>query len=41
MPMLRDEAEAEYVLKLAKFARDVEANRYPEDWLRYCMLPWP
>lgn len=39
-PVVRDESEAVYVSNLAKFARDADGNRYPENWLVYCMLPW-
>lgn len=40
IPVLRDASEAVYVSNLAMFARDIEADQYLEDWLRYCMLPW-
>lgn len=41
LPVLRDESKAVYVSSLAMFARDAKADRHPEDWLRYCMLPSP
>lgn len=39
MPVWRYESEAVHVSNLAKFTRDTDVVRCPEDWLGYCMLP--
>lgn len=41
MPVLRNASEAVYDSKLSKHAHDVGTRRYPENWLGYCILPWP
>lgn len=41
MSVLRYEAEAAYISDLARFQRDIEAGQYPENWMGYCILPWP
>lgn len=39
--MLRNELQPLYVAKLKNLAHNIEADQYQEDWLGYCMLPWP
>lgn len=41
MTVSRKNLEMAYVSNPARFARDVGAGRHLEDWLGYCMLPWP
>lgn len=41
MPALHDTVEKVDVSSQAKLARDVEAGRHLDDWLKYFMLPWP